>query len=538
MKSAAEILRILRSLRWRMALGDLLRSTARAALFFFGVLLVLTAVEWWRGDFRPDIKVIPIVLTWPFILGVLAALISTAVQFPRLERVALALDAAGATRDRFVTGLRVAEKACANELETVALTEIAGWARARKLGPLLPVRMPRELAWIAAPVAMLALLWWDAMNAAATKDQRAAAEMAEISDTIKQIERIAMLTDIQANETREKELKWIAERLRQSAEQMRAEAADGKDARKAALRELANLEDIVKQLRRPEGATPEELKALAEVLAKHEQTRDAAKDLQAGDLAGAAKKLAQAAAQQDAPSAAQVNATLKQALDHLAGRREQVSKQIEKLQQQAGEGGRQDLLKQIADALNELAQQGKAIARDGKSGQQNAQKKMTDEDLKRLLGALQNLKDQQQGGEPQQSEAKEGEPNGNGKVAMFNFSRSERPGEMPEDSVNFPSGKPGNDQDKDTTKDPFGAKSSAPKDAVRKEQSAGQLGEGESLSVLIPSAAAGDAKAERRYRELYDAASSAAEDAVTQENIPLGARFLIRRYFQAIRPKQ
>ena len=62
--------------------------------------------------------------------------------------------------------------------------------------------------------------------------------------------------------------------------------------------------------------------------------------------------------------------------------------------------------------------------------------------------------------------------------------------------------------------------------------------EGESLSVLIPSAAAGDAKAERRYRELYDAASSAAEDAVTQENIPLGARFLIRRYFQAIRPKQ
>ena len=43
---------------------------------------------------------------------------------------------------------------------------------------------------------------------------------------------------------------------------------------------------------------------------------------------------------------------------------------------------------------------------------------------------------------------------------------------------------------------------------------------------------------DRRYRELYDAASFAAEDAVTQENIPLGARFLIRRYFQAIRPKQ
>jgi len=43
-------------------------------------------------------------------------------------------------------------------------------------------------------------------------------------------------------------------------EQMRAEAADGKDARKAALRELANLEELVKQLRRPEVATPEELR--------------------------------------------------------------------------------------------------------------------------------------------------------------------------------------------------------------------------------------------------------------------------------------
>ena len=544
MNPAAEILRTLRSLRWRMALGDLLRGTARAALFFFGVLLVLTAVTWWRGGFRPNLADIPIVLTWPFIFGALAALVLTVLSFPRLERVAQTLDAAGATRDRFVTGLRLAERAGANELETVALAEIAGWARARKLGPLLPVRLPRELPWIAAPVAMLALLWWSAMNAAAIKDARAAQETAAISETAKQLERIAKLTDIQANENQEKELKLIAERLRQSAQQMRAEAADGKDARKAALRELANLEDIVKQLRRPEAATPEELKALAEALAKHEQTRDAAKDLQSGDLAGAAKKLAQTAAQQDAPSAEQVNETLKQALDHLAERREQVSKQIEKLQQQAGAGGRQDLLKQIAEALNDLAQHGKGVARDGKGTPKGEQKKMTDDDLKRLLGALEGLKDQQQRqgegpqGQPQPGEPKEGDANGDGKVAMLNFASSERPGEIPEDSAKLPSGKPGNDTDRDTTKDPFGAKSAAPKDAARKEQGVGQLGEGESLSALIPSAAAGDEKAVRRYRELYDAAAFAAEDAVTQENIPLGARFLIRRYFQAIRPKQ
>ena len=164
MKPAAEILRILRALRWRMALGDLLRTAARAALFFFAILLVLTAAVWWRGGFRPNPADIPIVLTWPFVFGTLAALVVTLLKFPRVERVARSLDAAGATRDRFVTGLRLAEKSRASELETLAMHEIAGWACGRKLGVLLPIRFPRELPWIAAPVAMLGLLWWGAMS--------------------------------------------------------------------------------------------------------------------------------------------------------------------------------------------------------------------------------------------------------------------------------------------------------------------------------------------------------------------------------------
>ena len=538
MKPAAEILRILRALRWRMALGDLLRTAARAALFFFAILLVLTAAVWWRGGFRPNPADIPIVLTWPFVFGTLAALVVTLLKFPRVERVARSLDAAGATRDRFVTGLRLAEKSRASELETLAMHEIAGWACGRKLGVLLPIRFPRELPWIAAPVAMLGLLWWGAMNAAAIKDARAAQETAAISGTAKQLEQLGKFTDILANENSEKVMKLVAERLRQSAERMHAEAADGKDARKTALRELAMLEELVKELLRPEAATPEELKALAEALAKHEPTREAAKDIAGGNLADAAKKIAQVA-RQDAPGAEVVSDTLKQALDHLAEKRGQVSKQIEKLQQQAA-GGRQNLLQQIADALNEMQPQSKTAGRNDKGTQQGAQKKMTDEDLKRLLGALENLKDQQQqqGGEPQPGEQREGDADREGKVATLNFSTGERPGANSDQSISSPSGKPGTDGDRDTTKDPFGKKSDVSKNAARKEQDAVQLGVGESLSALIPSAAAGDEKAARRYRELYDTASSAAEEAVTQENIPLGARFLIRRYFQAIRPKQ
>ena len=47
-----------------------------------------------------------------------------------------------------------------------------------------------------------------------------------------------------------------------------------------------------------------------------------------------------------------------------------------------------------------------------------------------------------------------------------------------------------------------------------------------------------NSKSNRAYKNLYDAMAPAAQDAVLQENIPLGSRFLIKRYFEAIRPKE
>ena len=163
---------------------------------------------------------------------------------------------------------------------------------------------------------------------------------------------------------------------------------------------------------------------------------------------------------------------------------------------------------------------------------------MTDEDLKKLLGALQNLKNQQQGEGPAGGEPQEGEGDPNGPIAMLNFGKGKNPDENPGDGINFPSGQPGTDKDKGTTENPFGKQGAEAKDAAKKDQLSGRFGEGESLSALIPTAAAGGEKATRRYKELYDAAAADAEDAVTQENIPLGSRFLIKRYFEAIRPKQ
>ena len=532
-----ELTRILRSLRWRMVLRDFLGCTVRATLFFFGVLLVLAAETWRRGGF-PNPADIPVVLTWPFAFGAVAGLLLALLRFPSPERVARIGDRLGSTRDRLITGLQFSQKARPSEFESLAVAKAEGYLRGRDFRSLLPIQIPRDLGWVAAPLAMLALLWWDAMQVAATRVQRATDETAEITNTAKQLDRLAEQLDKRADAAKESELKRIADRLKESAEQMRAEAARGGDAQKAALRELSMLEQLVKELRQPQAATPDELKALAEALLKHEQTREAAKDMQGGNLADAAKKLAQAAQQQDAPSEEQVRKEIQQALDHLAERKEQLSKEMEQLRNaaKAGEGGRQDLLQQLADMLNDLQQQGKTAGRkDAKgAGQKGAGKPMTDEDLKKLLGALQNLKNQQQGQGPLGGEPQEGEGDPQGAIAMLNFGKGKQPGE----DANFPSGQPGTGKDKGTTESPFGKQGADPKLAGQKDSLSGKFGEGESLSALIPTAAAGNEKATRRYQQLYDAAASDAEDAVTQENIPLGSRFLIRRYFEAIRPKQ
>ena len=50
-------------------------------------------------------------------------------------------------------------------------------------------------------------------------------------------------------------------------------------------------------------------------------------------------------------------------------------------------------------------------------------------------------------------------------------------------------------------------------------------------------ATANPARASRGYRNLYEAIAPAEQNSVEQENIPLGSRFFVRRYFENIRPQ-
>ena len=192
---------------------------------------------------------------------------------------------------------------------------------------------------------------------------------------------------------------------------------------------------------------------------------------------------------------------------------------------QSGEGGpSSEALQKLAQMLKQMGQKNSSSGQQGK--QPSAQM------LKNLMAALENMKQ----GEQQDSDA-DPKSSGNGKLTIQSFAKP-NPGSSPQpDDSQVPTGQPGSEHDRGTTDTPFGKQPAESADKGNNAALKGRLNEGESLSQLLPTA--GDnSKSARRYKEIFDAMAPAAEDAVVQENIPLGSRFLIKRYFESIRPKE
>jgi hypothetical protein len=547
----AAIFKSLRAVRRSLMMSNFFRWSARWTIIFLCAFVAVFAWKWVAGDLRMRAEWLPalamFVLLPSFGAGILAAIAMTLFRPPSIAAAARAADCFFKTRDRFVSGLEFAGRTSPSEFERLAISECAAFARGNRC--VVPVAVPQELRWAVVPMVMIALISWDAIRSDAVREEMIAQATLETGGTAKSLD--ALAEKIAKKDGASEEARKLAEELRKAAEQLRAEAREGRDGAKAALRELSRLEELVKEMRRGYAATPEEIGALASALAGHDKTKDAAADMQRGDFGEAARKLDETAA--DPESAEQIAKRLEQAMEHLAQQKEQLSKQLENLRENArasgASGERSELLKQLARTLDELQKQGKAgVAKDGKAANgsqrqpgQPAGREMTDDDLKRMLGALQNLKNSDGPpdgeGEPQPG----GDEPGDGEIRISNFGGKNPGGTQPgtdEHGEQFPTGQPGDGKDeKGTTKDPFGKEGAVAKTGKESEIS-GRLAAGESLSTMIPSAAGADEKSKRRYRELYNAASAEAEDSVVQESIPLGARLLIKRYFDSIKPRE
>ena len=449
--------------------------------------------------------------------------------------VAAALDARGETRDRFVSALAFSKKpAQPGEMRGLAEHECREFLTRTDFRPLVPVRLPAVGAWLVVPVVALLFLQWEFNLAGARHRVDAAAAQSKIATTVRELEQLAKETERASTQEKNDELKKLAGELRQSVERLRAETR-GEDAQKAALRELSALEAMMKEMQR-QPSLSEEMKELAKALASAPGMEDVLRALDQSNLAAAAKALDEAEKKlgegQPAANEEQVQQALKQAAERLAQQR-QLSEALQKLIDQARQqGGGKNMTSQAMQQLREMIRQMQREGGDPQPGG-NPQPPMT---LQQLIAALQNMKF---GDGPPQGAPGSGSEQGKGgpQISLQPFSGTPNPHGQPQPgNANEPSGRPGSERDFGTTDTPFGAKND-PGNGGADTALKGKLADGESLSMMLPTA--GDtSKAARRYKELYNAMAPAAENAVEQENIPLGSRFFIKRYFESIRPKE
>ena len=454
-------------------------------------------------------------------LACIGALLAAMFRRIDLRDIAGLVDRLGGTHDRSLTALAFAESA--TPFQQLAARESRAFLSKKNFARLIPIKLPHAARYLLVPVVTLALLHWESRLAADARQRAAEAAQKEAAPTAQRLEQLAKEIEKTLDPTKDDELKKLAEQLKKSAEQLRAENNGADEAAKAAMRELSNLEQMLRQMQKPTAsASPEEMKRLAEALAKNDATKPAAEAMQAGNLAEAAKELEDAAKQ---PTKEEAEKTLREALDRLAQQRE-LSEAMKQLRQNGEGGPSSEALQKLAQMLRQMGQKNSSSSKQGT--QPSAQM------LKNLMAALENMKQ----GEQQDSD---GDPkssgDGNGKLTIQSFAKPNPNGSPQPDDSQVPSGQPGSEHDRGPTDTPFGKQPGESADKGNNAALKGRLNEGESLSQLLPTA--GDSsKSARRYKEIFDAMAPAAEDAVVQENIPLGSRFLIKRYFESIRPRE
>ena len=539
----------LRAVRSRLMAQRFLDALSACVLAAACSLLVFAAVEFARGIALTHVVPAGIGAA---ALAVLAALAVAALRWPTLARTATFIDRRAGTHDRFHTALKFAAARDPSPFQNLTLTECAQYAETFPVRRWTPLCAPRTLRYLAVPLLLGGGLFAYAhfhpyQPPRLTPLDGAVARQADVLKTL------ADKLQQKSPDTKTPELDKLAEEMKNSARRLQdAAARPDEEKLKSALRELSSLEAMLRAMKdaaREQRSTPEEMAAFTAALAANTQTSAAADALKAGDPEQAAaqlEKLLQQLKQDGDPS--QTLQQLAQSMQEQAAKltEQQKSEVAQQMQQaaQAAQSGQPQLSQKSLERLAELLRKFGAN-KNGKGQQQQQQqasggrsgsgKPMTEQELQQLINSLENMKEglQQPGGEGQMPGGKDGQPGGRSLSMVESFAKG---GSNPEAGSN-PSGMPGTERDEGHSDKIFDDKpvASDPKSGVAKRLE-GLPGEGESLQELVNTA--GDStRAGRAYRQLYEAAAPAAQDAVEQENIPLGSRRFVRRYFENIRPQ-
>ncbi len=465
---------------------------------------------------------------------------SIARNFPSVRDAAGLLDRAASTRDRFSTALDFAGHE--GEFNRLAAEECERYAQEFRVARWLPLRTPWFGLWALAPLCSLALLQLNFV--ASERDRRPdAAAQAQAEAGAKTLREFAALLAKAAQDRKDDDLARLAEEMKKRAGRIEVRAGKDLNADKLALREMSALAEMLRQMQAEANAapvSPEELAALAEALARQDSTREAAQSLERGDLAAAGRQLEELLRKlQQRGDASKQMEEIARSMQEQAGKLSEAQRnEVARAMQQAAQAAQAGKSEQVQKLLQRLAellkqQQGK---QGRKPGQQNGEGKgegtprpLDAKTLQELINALERMK---QGGD-----AKDALDSAARSLVRIPLpSPAGKPSTEPGEG-DLPSGNPGGEQDRGTSDKLFAEKPGAPPTEGSARKLEGMLGDGSSLQEYVQSAG-GRGASSRGYRELYEAMAPAAQDAVEQENVPLGSRAYVKRYFEAIRPRE
>lgn len=461
--------------RGRLSFHHFLQLAPWALLTGLSLMLILRGLALLFPVF-PDLP--PTVWVAAMLGPLLAAGLVAIFCWRSLVVVARAVDARAPTRDRFLTALKLDRNESAAFGQAVQ-NEVAAFASSFRLKEHLRLKNPgRNLLWLLLPLAGLGALelfqQWRTL--------RLAPELAKARQMMVET---GLAADRQAEKNPEfekvvRELELATERFSDSTEPLRD-----------ALRALAELEQKLSAA--TAALSSGEASSLAEALGgEHPQL---AADLRLGNNQSAAAEISRLD-----PGA------LARALEEAARHGE--NSRLRELAQQSGSEAQRRLVSILQNS--------------GGSGGESARRKFLSE-LSDIKSGTSAAGEQAEGGE----EGEAGEtPNGAEKSA-------------PAQAENAPpGGAPGSEKDLGRGADLAGEGERGEDTRAVEEFVQGKAGEGSSLVEIFRAAGNDDPKAAQAYRSAYGTALPAALDAVNREEIPAGSRLLVRRYFEAIRPKE
>lgn len=408
---------------------------------------------------------------------------------PRVS--AAAIDACYDLRDRTVTALEFSRLAGRDVLQELQVAEALQHLAAVDPRRVAPLRLPGRTLAAAGALGVITMLILGARSGTSSTGAAAVHVDPAVRREAERLEQ-DLLEEVRAMASRQEEpvLKELSAQLRERLEEMKRPGVDKRDA-------LAGLSEMQEALRAAEAALESPalapaLQELADALEPATATAATAEALRASDYETAAARLENVDARQFSPQDAEL---LSDSLENLA----------ESLEQQ-GQPKWSDAVEQLAEGLRE---QDREQFRTG---------------TRSLAG---QLRDQQQREGLRQALAAD--------LALLAESKSRSQGNIDGGNKVGPSNSPKSTWGQGVSNQPSGERSGDVESTRRQERLTGTQGAGPSQRERIRSAEARQ-QATRGLQQRYEEYRRQSETVLRSENLPLGYRHVIRRYFESIRP--